>query len=86
MSDHDGQGYWAANIRLVTWLLVVWAVCSYGFGILLRDALDSMVPFGGVGLGFWFAQQGAIYVFLGLIVVYTKKMAQIDEDFGVHED
>ena len=86
MSDHDGQGYWAANIRLVTSLLVVWAIASYGFGILLRDALDSMVSFGGVGLGFWFAQQGAIYVFLLLIVIYAKKMAQIDEDFGVHED
>ncbi len=86
MSEHDGQGYWAANIRLVTWLLVIWAICSYGFGILLRDALDSMVSFGGVGLGFWFAQQGSIFVFLALIAIYTKKMGQIDEDFGVRED
>ena len=86
MSDHDGQGYWAANIRLVTWLLIVWAVVSYGFGILLRDTLDALVPFGGVGLGFWFAQQGSIYVFLLLIIIYSKKMAQIDEQFGVHED
>lgn len=86
MSDHDGQGYWAANIRLVTWLLVVWAIASYGFGILLRDALDSMVSFGGVGLGFWFAQQGAIYVFLALIIIYSKQMAAIDAAFGVSED
>ncbi len=86
MSTHDGQGYWAANIRLVAWLLVVWAICSYGFGILLRDALDAMVPFGGVGLGFWFAQQGSIFVFLALIAIYTKKMGQIDADFGVRED
>jgi len=86
MSEHDRQGYWSANIRLVTRLLIVWAICSYGFGILLRDVLDSMVSFGGVGLGFWFAQQGSIYVFLILIFVYTKQMAKIDEEFGVHED
>lgn len=86
MSEHDGKGYWAANIRLVTWLLVVWAICSYGFGIILRDVLDAMVSFGGVGLGFWFAQQGSIYVFLILILIYTKQMGKIDEAFGVRED
>ena len=85
MSDHDGQGYWAANIRLVTWLLVVWAICSYGFGILLRDQLDAMVPFGGAGLGFWFAQQGSIFVFCGLIVAYAVSMNKLDEKYDVHE-
>lgn len=86
MSEHDGQGYWAANIRLISVLLVIWAICSYGFGILLRPALDAMMPVGGVGLGFWFAQQGSIYVFLALVFIYAKQMGKIDRDFDVHED
>lgn len=81
----NGQAYWKANLRLVTILMVIWAVVSYGFGILLRGPLDA-IPVGGTGLGFWFAQQGSIYVFLVLIFVYAKQMNKLDRQHGVHED
>ena len=85
--DTSGQAYWAANVRLITISLIIWAVCSYGFGILLRPALDAMVPFGeGFGLGFWFAQQGSMFVFLALVFVYAAKMNTLDKQFDVHED
>jgi putative solute:sodium symporter small subunit len=66
-------------------LLVIWAVVSYGFGILFRPVLD-MIPVGGVGLGFWFAQQGSIYVFLAIVAIYAKKMRELDREFGVDDD
>ena len=84
-NDKSGQGYWKANIRLVTILMIIWAAVSYGFGILLRPVLD-IIPVGGVGLGFWFAQQGSIYVFLVLIFVYAVQMNKLDRRFDVHED
>lgn len=83
--EQSGQAYWKANIRLVIMHMVVWAVVSYGFGILLRPVLDA-VPVGGVGLGFWFAQQGAIYVFLVQIFIYAAQMNALDKKFDVHED
>lgn len=86
MSDNSGQAYWAANVRLITVCLIIWAIVSYGFGILLRPMLDSMVPFGGVGLGFWFAQQGSMYVFLALIFYYAGAMGKLDRQYDVHED
>jgi putative solute:sodium symporter small subunit len=86
MAEEDNaKRYWRANIRLVTILLAVWALVSYGFGIVLRPLLDS-IPVGGVGLGFWFAQQGSIYVFLILIFVYAWQMNKMDREFNVHED
>ena len=87
MSDDNqsGKAYWKANLRLVTILMIIWALVSYGFGILLRPALDT-IPVGGVGLGFWFAQQGSIYVFLVLIFVYAWQMNKLDRRFDVHED
>jgi len=66
-------------------LLVIWAVVSYGFGILLRPVLDA-IPVGGVGLGFWFAQQGSIYVFLAIVFFYAKKMRELDREYGVDDD
>ncbi len=77
--------YWQANIRLVSILLVIWFVVSFGFGILLAEPLNS-IKVGGTGLGFWFAQQGSIYVFLVLIFVYAKLMTNLDKEHGVHED
>ena len=77
--------YWKANLRLVSILLVIWFVCSYLFGIILVDTLNK-IHIGGVGLGFWFAQQGSIYTFLILIFVYAKMMTKIDRKFDVHED
>lgn len=82
MSSRDD--YWSANIRLVAKLLVVWFVVSFGFGIILVDFLNQF-KIGGYKLGFWFAQQGSIYVFVALIFVYAKKMAALDKEFGVEE-
>ena len=79
------DGYWKANIRLVMKLLAVWFVVSFGCGILFVDALN-MISIGGIKLGFFFAQQGAIYVFVALIFVYVNKMNKIDRQFDVHED
>ena len=83
-TDKDND-YWKANIRLVTICLVIWAVVSFGFGILLRPLLAG-IEVGGTDLGFWFAQQGSIYVFLILIFVYAVAMNGIDKKFGVQED
>ena len=82
---NDSKGYWAATLSLLTRILVVWFLVSYGAGILFAPALNTF-SLGGYPLGFWFAQQGSIYVFLILIVYYTKKMGQIDREFGVSED
>lgn len=83
--NHDAQGYWKATVRLLTWILVVWFVCSIGAGILFAGALNGIM-LGGYPLGFWFAQQGAIYIFIALIFIYAVKMGQIDREFDVHED
>jgi putative solute:sodium symporter small subunit len=82
--NSDNNAYWAANIRLVTICLVIWALCSYGFGILLRP-LVAGIEVGGTDLGFWFAQQGSILVFLVLIFFYAVRMNSIDKKFGVDE-
>jgi putative solute:sodium symporter small subunit len=80
----NNNAYWAANIRLVTILLVIWALASYGFAILLRP-LISGIAVGGTDLGFWFAQQGSILVFLVLIFFYAWRMNKLDREFGVDE-
>jgi putative solute:sodium symporter small subunit len=82
--NSDNNAYWAANIRLVTISLVIWALASYGFGILLRP-LVAGIEVGGTDLGFWFAQQGSILVFLVLIFFYAWRMNSIDKKFGVDE-
>lgn len=76
--------YWKANISLLGKLLAVWFTVSYGCGILLEDWLNQF-QFFGFKLGFWFAQQGAIYVFVVLIFVYARRMRQIDRKFGVED-
>jgi len=81
-SEIDGKGYWKAVIRLTFSLLVVWFAVSYGAGILFRDFLDQF-SIGGAPLGFWFAQQGAIYVFVALIVIYCFAMNRLEHKFGV---
>ena len=83
MSD-DKNAYWQANLRLIQWSLVIWAVVSFGFGILLRPLLKG-IPVGGTDLGFWFAQQGSIIVFLALIFFYAFRMNKLDRDHGVDE-
>lgn len=77
--------YWAANIRLVTGCLIVWAVVSFGFGIILRPLLSG-ITVGGTDLGFWFAQQGSIIVFMILIFFYAWRMNALDRKFGVDEE
>jgi putative solute:sodium symporter small subunit len=81
----DSQGYWSATLALLTKVLVIWFVVSYLAGILLAPALNNIM-LGGYPLGFWFAQQGSIYVFVILIFWYAKKMGEIDRQFGVEED
>ena len=77
--------YWQDNLRLVSFCLVIWFLVSFGCGILFRDWLDQ-IEVAGVRLGFWFAQQGSIYVFVALIFFYARRMAVIDRRHGVEED
>ena len=81
----DARGYWRANLKLVGLCLGVWFLFSFGFGILLVEPLNR-IQFGGFKLGFWFAQQGSIYVFLLLIVFYAWAMSRLDRRYGVDED
>lgn len=85
MTPENRSAYWSANLRLLIVLLAIWFVVSYGFGIILVEALNA-IPLGGYKLGFWFAQQGSMYTFLVLIFVYAIRMGQLDKKFGVHED
>jgi len=79
---YNPKAYWKATIRLTLGLLVIWFLASYGAGILFRDWLDNF-SIGGAPLGFWFAQNGAIYVFLILIVVYCRQMTRLEKKYGV---
>ena len=76
--------YWRKNTALITILLVIWFTVSYLFGIILANQL-STIHIGELPLGFWFAQQGSIYIFVALIFIYAKKMGEIDRKFDVHE-
>ncbi len=84
MSNKNLRDYWKENLRYLAILLAIWFLVSYGFGILLHDALDN-IRIGGFKLGFWFAQNGSIYVFVILIFVYVRLMNRLDEKYGVHE-
>ncbi len=77
--------YWKENISLIIKCLVIWFVVSYGFGIILVDNLNT-IRLGGYKLGFWFSQQGSIYIFVILIFYYTFKMGEIDQKYGTPED
>ena len=85
MTPENRAAYWSANLRLLITLLVIWFVVSYGFGIILVDVLNT-IQIGGYKLGFWFAQQGSMYIFLVLIFIYAIRMGQLDRKFDVHED
>ena len=84
-SDNNAKAYWGATLGLLTKVLVIWFLVSYGAGILFADALNG-IKLGGYPVGFWFAQQGSIYVFIALIFWYAKKMGDIDRKFGMQED
>jgi putative solute:sodium symporter small subunit len=84
-SNNSAADYWAANKRLLGLCLVIWFVVSYLFGIILVDPLNN-IQIGGYKLGFWFAQQGSIYVFVALIFFYASRMNKLDRQYDVHED
>ena len=78
----DGKAYWKEVIRLTLTLLAVWFLISFGAGILFREALDT-IHIGGAPLGFWFAQNGAIYVFVVLIFYYCFAMNRIERKYRI---
>ena len=82
MPDSSANSYWKANIRLVLSLLSVWFFISFGCGILFVDALDT-IRFGGFKLGFWIAQQGSIFVFVALILIYIRAMDKLDSKYDL---
>ncbi|GAA5648395.1 MULTISPECIES: DUF4212 domain-containing protein [Vibrio] len=83
-SEERAKAYWSKNVKLMTMLMVIWFVVSFGCGILFVDELNQF-QLGGYKLGFWFAQQGSIYAFLVIIFYYAWKMRQIDREFNVDE-
>ncbi len=83
--NHDSLGYWKATLSLLARVLIIWFLVSFGAGILFAEWLNT-IKIGGYPLGFWFAQQGSMYVFVALIFYYAKKMGEIDRRFDVHED
>ena len=83
-ADKNANSYWRANLRLMLVLLSIWFVSSFCLGILFVEQLNA-IRLGGYKLGFWFAQQGSIYIFVVLIFVYAKKMAKLDREHGVEE-
>ena len=85
MANKNLQDYWKTNLRYLTILLTIWFVVSYGCGILFHEALNT-IQIGGFKLGFWFAQQGSIYVFVVLIFVYVRLMNKLDREYDVHEE
>jgi putative solute:sodium symporter small subunit len=83
MKEND-KAYWSATLRLLGIILVVWAFVGIGLSIVFAPLLNHF-KLGGYPLGFWFAQQGSIYVFIALIFIYAKLMGKIDRKFDVHE-
>jgi len=81
----DYKNYWKKNIRYVIILISVWFIVSYGFGIFFVDSLNE-IRIGGFKLGFWFAHQGSIYVFVALIFIYVWLMNRLDKEYGVDEE
>lgn len=83
-AEERAKAYWRENLKLLGRLLVVWFAVSFGAGILFVDTLNQF-DIGGIKLGFWFAQQGAIYVFVLLIAVYVRQMRKLEKRFGVDD-
>jgi putative solute:sodium symporter small subunit len=79
------QAYWRLNVRLIIILLTIWFVVAYIVSVLLAEPLNQL-RLGHVPLGFWFAQQGTIYVFMLLIWIYARRMDKLDREYDVHED
>jgi putative solute:sodium symporter small subunit len=85
MSSKDLSLYWKKNLRLLLQLLIVWFVSSFLFGIILVEPLNT-IRLGGFKLGFFFAQQGSMYIFLLIIAIYVRQMQKLDREFDVDDD
>lgn len=83
-TKNTSERYWQTNLRYLSLILFVWFIVSYGFGILLAAPLNDF-KLGGFPLGFWFAQQGAIYIFVVLIFFYVWLMNRLDKKYGFDE-
>ena len=83
--NNKNNKYWKANLKIVFSLLVIWFISSFGFGIIFSDFLDEF-KIGGFKLGFWFAQQGSIYIFVALVFIYVWLMSIVDKTFSEKED
>ena len=81
----NNNSYWRENLRLIFICLTIWFVVSYGFGLLLVEPLNT-IKLGGYKLGFWFAQQGSIYTFVGLVFWYSSQMNKLDKKYNVEEE
>jgi len=84
ISSDNAQAYWRENLRIIMTYLSIWFVVSYGCGILFVEELNA-ISLGGFPLGFWFGQQGSIFVFVALIWAYVASMNKLDEKYDVHE-
>ncbi|MBE99116.1 DUF4212 domain-containing protein [Flavobacterium coralii] len=82
--QQKATAYWRENLKYLFILLLIWFIVSYGAGILFKDALNN-IKLGGFPLGFWFAQQGSIYVFVVLIFVYVRLMNKLDKKYGYND-
>jgi len=82
--EQAAMAYWKENVRLLITLLIIWFAVSFGLGIILAPLLNNIM-IAGYPLGFWFAQQGAIYTFIVLIFVYVFKMNALDRKYDVYE-
>lgn len=81
MTKQKAKAYWKENIRYLIILLAIWFIVSYGAGILFKDELNQ-IRLGGFKLGYWFAQQGSMYIFVILIFVYVRLMNKLDKKYG----
>lgn len=84
MTPENRAAYWKSNLRLLTFLLIIWFIVSYGLGLIFVEPMNNFM-LGGYPLGFWFAQQGSIYVFLVLIFVYALAMNALDKKYDLEE-
>ena len=84
MTKSNAKAYWRENIKYVLILMLIWFFVSFGTGILFKDALNT-IKISGFKLGFWFAQQGSMYVFVILIFVYVRLMNTLDKKYGYDE-
>jgi len=83
--NSNASQYWKKNTRLIAILLFIWALVSYGFGIIWARALSG-IHIGALPMGFWWAQQGSMYVFVALIFIYAWRMDRLDREHDVHEE